>query len=354
VSIGLPHQDEDLDSRQLIERVESDGESMTRYDRERSSVVRIGRVGMLSETLSGGAAAMYLREIAQHELLAASEEVSLAQRIEASKAAIQELAADPNMDDGQRVELERLVQDGAQARHRLIECNLRLVVSLARRYLGHQLSFLDLVQEGNIGLQIGVERYDWRRGFRFSTYVYWWIRQALTRAIADQSRTIRLPVHIAELLSKMAGAERKLTIELGREPTLDEVARYLGVDPERVSAVRRAARMTLSLDSPFGESGELTRGDLIADDLSSEAAGQLAGASDLSARLDSALDELNPRQREVLRLRFGLGRRPERTLEEVGEELGVSRERVRQIEAEALAQLRRMPKLRGELLEYIA
>jgi RNA polymerase primary sigma factor len=328
---------------------------MTLYDRERSSVVRIGRVGMLSETLSGGAAAMYLREIAQHELLAASEEVSLAQRIEASNVAIRALAAaDTNMEDGQRVELERLVQDGEQARRRLIECNLRLVVSVARRYLGHRLSFLDLVQEGNIGLQIGVERYDWRRGFRFSTYVYWWIRQALTRAIADQSRTIRLPVHIAELLSKIAGAERKLTIELGREPTVEEVAQYLDVDPERVSAVRRAARMPLSLDSPFGEDGELTRGDLIADDFSTEAAGQSAEASDLSAWVESALDELKPRQREVLRLRFGLNRRPGRTLEEVGEELGVSRERVRQIEAEALAELRRMPGLRRELLEYIA
>jgi RNA polymerase primary sigma factor len=192
----------------------------------------------------------------------------------------------------------------------LIECNLRLVVSVARRYLGHRLSFLDLVQEGNIGLQIGVERYDWRRGFRLSTYVYWWIRQALTRAIADQSRTIRLPVHIAELLSKMAGAERKLTIELGREPTVDEVAQYLDVDPERVSAARRAACMPPSLDSPLGEDGEVTRGDLIADNLSTEAAGQSAEASDLSTRLESALDELNPRQREVLRLRFGFGSVP--------------------------------------------
>jgi RNA polymerase primary sigma factor len=297
---------------------------------------------------------MYLREIAQYESLAASEEVSLAQRIEASKAAIKELAADANMDDGQRTELELVVDDGGQARRRLIECNLRLVVSVARRYLGHRMSFLDLVQEGNMGLQMGVERYDWRRGFRFSTYVYWWIRQALTRAIADQSRTIRLPVHIAELLSKMAGAERKLTVDLGREPTVDEVAAYLDVDPERINAVRRAARMPLSLEAPLDQDGQLTLSDVIGDDHGSQAAGESAEAADLSERLDSALGKLNPRQRQVLRLRFGLDRRLERTLEEVGEEIGVSRERVRQIEAEALAELRRMPGLRRELLEYIA
>jgi RNA polymerase primary sigma factor len=353
VSIDLLHLNEDLDSRKLTERVDSDGESTTLSDRERS-VVPIGQIGMLSEALSGGAAGMYLREIAQYELLAASEEVSLAQRLEASKAALTELAADANMDDGQRVELERLVEDGGQARRRLIECNLRLVVSVARRYLGHRLSLLDLVQEGNLGLQIGVERYDWRRGFRFSTYVYWWIRQALTRAIADQSRTIRLPVHVAELLSKLAGAERKLTIELGREPTVDEVAAYLDVDPERIKAVRRAARMPVSLEAPLDEEGQLTLGDVIGDDHSTEAARESAEAADLSERLDSALGELDPRQRQVLRLRFGLDRRPERTLGEVGEELGVSRERVRQIEAEALAELRRMPGLRRELVEYIA
>jgi RNA polymerase primary sigma factor len=352
VNIDLLRRNEDLDSPELTERIKSGSEATTLYDRERS-IVPTGRIGMLSEALSGGAAAMYLREIAQYELLAASEEVSLAQRIEASRAALTELAADANIDNGQRVELERLVEDGGRARRRLIECNLRLVVSVARRYLGHRLSLLDLVQEGNIGLQIGVERYDWRRGFRFSTYVYWWIRQALTRAIADQSRTIRLPVHIAELLSKLAGAERKLSIELAREPTVDEVAAYLDVSPERINAVRRAARMPLSLDSPLGEDGELARGELIADDLSAEAAAQSAEAADLSARLGSALDELNPRQREVLRLRFGLDRRTERTLDEVGDELGVSRERVRQIEAEAFAHLRRMPGLRLELLEYI-
>jgi RNA polymerase primary sigma factor len=302
-----------------------------------------------------GAGALYLREIGNHELLTAEEEVVLGQRLEAGKAAMRELAvADAGLDADRRAELERLADEGDRARRRLIECNLRLVVSVARRYLGRGLSFLDLVQEGNIGLQIGTDKYDWRRGFRFSTYVYWWIRQAVTRAIADQSRSIRLPVHVTESLGKIGRAERELGVELGREPSIDEIAERLGVEPARIRETRRVARATLSLETPMGEDGELARGDLIGDEQATAAAQEAVEAGDLAERLESALDELLPRERHVLRQRFGLAGGRERTLGEVAEEMGVSRERVRQIETEALAKLRHMRHLRHELFGYAA
>ncbi|HEY1292404.1 MAG TPA: sigma-70 family RNA polymerase sigma factor [Chloroflexota bacterium] len=313
----------------------------------------VSSFGLLSEELAGDAGAMYLREIAHHDLLTAQEEVSLTQRLEAGKAALRELAtADDSLDPLYRLELERTAEDGERARRRLIECNLRLVVSVARRYLNRGVSFLDLVQEGNIGLQTGIDKFDWRRGFRLSTYVYWWIRQAVTRAVTDHSRTIRLPGHVIELLTRITRAERSLAVELGRQPTVEEVAEHLEIDPERITEARMAARMPLSLETPIGEDGDLTRGDLIGDELAGEAPSKSTEAADLSERLQAALDELHPRERQVLRLRFGLDRGHERTLGEVGEQLGISRERIRQIEAEGLTKLRRMPSVKRDLLPY--
>jgi RNA polymerase primary sigma factor len=336
-----------LDSFQETEELDSDVENAA------TPAVRIGSVGLLAEELLPDAGAMYLREIAHHELLTAQEEVSLAQQLEAGKEALSRLAmGDALLDPNYRSALEQQVEDGERARERLIECNLRLVVSIARRYLGRGVPLLDLVQEGNIGLQTGVEKYDWRRGFRLSTYIYWWIRQAITRAVADQSRTIRLPVHVNELLTRIARAEHELAAALGRQPTVDELGGSLDIEPERILEARRAARIPVSLETPVGEDGELTRGDLIGDEAAAEAAHRSSEASDLSERLESALDELHPRERQVLRLRFGLDRGYERTLAEVGEALGVTRERIRQIEAQGLAKLRRQPGLLRDLLPY--
>jgi RNA polymerase primary sigma factor len=305
-----------------------------------------------SEELSGGAGAMYLREIANHDLLNQQDEVLLAQRMEAGRAAVLQLAAEPETADRDR--LLRLVDDAESARRHLIECNLRLVVSVARRYLNRGLSFLDLVQEGNIGLQIGADKFDWRRGFRFSTYVYWWIRQAMTRSLADQSRTIRLPVHAVELLTRVLRAEREIQAASGVLPSVEALALHLGLDVERIIEARRAAQTPLSIEAPLSDDSDMTRGDLLGDELAGQAAHREVEKQELSKRLTEALDTLDPRERKILQMRFGLEKGEERTLTEVAAMMGVSRERIRQIEQAALAKLRRMPGLRNEVIEYLA
>jgi RNA polymerase primary sigma factor len=314
------------------------------------------------DTLAGtpedlSAAALYLREVARNPLLTPQEEIDFAQRNEGGRAAREELAASAApeaeaLSTERRLELDRIAADGAWTRRRLVECNLRLVVSVARKYIGRGLPFLDLVQEGNLGLDRAVDKYDWRKGFRFSTYAYWWIRQSVSRAVAEQARTIRLPVHVGEFLSSIARAQRELASRLGREPSLVEVAEYLELPITRVEETLRAAKLPISLETPVGEDGETSVGDLVPD---MEATDLQAAAerSDLARRLDDALGAaLTEREQAVLRLRFGLGGGEAQALGDIGQELGISRERVRQIEAEALRKLRRTD-IRSRLAEYL-
>jgi len=295
----------------------------------------------------------YLREISRTPLLTADEEVQLAQRLELGTSARRRLDTEDVPAD-ERDELEETVRRGEAARQRLIESNLRLVVSIAKKYLGRGVSFLDLVQEGNIGLQKGVDKYEWRKGFRFSTYAYWWIRQAVTRAVAEHGRTIRLPGHVFELLSKLYNTARQLHDQLGRAPTMDEIAQPMGVSPEKVREAFRAARIPISLEKPIGDDATSTLGDLVAD-IAATPPEQEAEDTLLATQLDRALHEhLDPRQVRLVKLRFGLDRGGfERTLGEVGKELGMSRERVRQLESQSLAKLREAQGFRREFRDFV-
>ncbi len=281
----------------------------------------------------------YLREIGRIPLLTASDEVELARRIEAGLFAEERLLTAKDLDEQLALDLDRLVVRGRLAKRHLIEANLRLVVSVAKRYIGRGLTMLDLVQEGNLGLIRAVEKFDYTRGFKFSTYATWWIRQAMSRAIADQARTIRVPVHVVELINRVIRVQRRVLQERGHEPTSEEVAVLLGLTPARVSEILRLAQDPVSLQAPIGDEDDVNLGDLIEDaDVLSPA--ESAAFLLLREQLEAVLSTLGDRERRVVELRYGLLDGRPRTLEEIGRLFGVTRERIRQIEHKTLGKLR--------------
>jgi RNA polymerase primary sigma factor len=300
---------------------------------------------------------MYLREIGRVPLLSAAEEVSLAKRIEAGLEA-EERITDLNIsgeidtiDVGEKAKLRRITRDGERANSELTQANLRLVVSIAKRYQGRGMPMLDLIQEGNLGLMRAVEKFDYKKGFKFSTYATWWIRQAITRAIADQARTIRIPVHMVESMNKVHRIQRQLAQELERDPTVEELAEKADLTVPKIREILRISQDPLSLDSPVGEEDDSFLGDFIEDQQVAMPA-DVATANSLSEQLEKALSELNDREKEVVRMRFGLDGGKPKTLEEVGQCFGVTRERIRQIESKTLAKLRH-PQRREKLEDYL-
>ncbi|MFZ0493118.1 MAG: RNA polymerase sigma factor RpoD [Acidimicrobiia bacterium] len=283
---------------------------------------------------------MYLREIGRIALLTPQQEVELAMLIEAGKRASEQLGPESaSLTAEDRAILTRDVRRGNTAEQRLVEANLRLVVSIAKRYVGRGMPLLDLIQEGNLGLMRAVEKFDYRKGFKFSTYATWWIRQSVTRALADQGRTIRVPVHMVETINKLSRVQRRLLQELGREPTIKEIAAELEVEPDRVSELRRIAQDPVSLETPLGEEEDSTLGDFVQDP-EAEVPVRAAAFNLLQEYVAHALEELNERERQVIVMRFGLEDGTVRTLEEVGRHFNVTRERIRQLETKALAKLR--------------
>jgi RNA polymerase primary sigma factor len=317
----------------------------------------------IDPSLRGGGSSdpvrMYLKEIGQVALLTGEQEVSLAKRIQDGLEASQQLAeaealaaaGGDTLDPVTKRRLRRIVEDGELAKQDLTQANLRLVVSIAKRYVGRGMLLLDLIQEGNLGLMRAVEKFDHTKGFKFSTYATWWIRQAITRAIADQARTIRIPVHMVESMNKVHRVQRQMVQELEREPSVEELAERVAMTPERVRDILRISQDPLSLDSPVGEEDDSNLADFIPDG-GAEAPAEAAAKMMLGEAVVEALAGLSDREKQVVRLRFGLDDGQARTLEEVGKEFGVTRERIRQIESKTLAKLRhplRSQKLRDYL-----
>ncbi len=305
--------------------------------------------------LTGDPVRMYLKEIGKVPLLTAAEEIDLAMKIEAGVAATEELEKAEEdgveLDRREKRRLGRIEQVGLDAKQQLIEANLRLVVSIAKRYVGRGMLFLDLIQEGNLGLIRAVEKFDYTKGFKFSTYATWWIRQAITRAIADQARTIRIPVHMVETINKLVRIQRQLLQELGREPTPEEIGEEMGLTAERVREIQKISQEPVSLETPIGEEEDSQLGDFIEDD-AAVVPPDAASFSMLQEQLAKVLEGLAERERKVISLRFGLEDGHPRTLEEVGREFGVTRERIRQIESKTLAKLRH-PSRSSKLKDYL-
>jgi len=305
-----------------IEVVESAEEYEAKGEDEEEDQAEVKEISLAD--ISDDSVRMYLREIGRMSLLKAEEEVSLAKRVE---------------------------RGDRKAKKKLAEANLRLVVSIAKKYVGRGLTLLDLIQEGNIGLLRAVEKYDWRRGYKFSTYATWWIRQAITRAIADQARTIRIPVHMVETINKLNRVQRQLVQELHRDPTPEEIAAEMGLEVEKVQHILKISQETVSLEAPVGEEEDSTLGEFV-EDKESVSPEDAAAHQLLKEHIRGVLEALSPREQKILKMRFGLEDGKTHTLEEVGKEFGVTRERIRQIEAKALLKLRRNKESK-KLREYL-
>jgi RNA polymerase primary sigma factor len=336
---------------------EDDDEDFDSRQRARFRAIASREALRMSAGGSSDPVRMYLKEIGRVPLLNAADEVDLAKKIEAGMMAAERLAdleaggELASLDPPEARRLDRLVKKGERAKSELTQANLRLVVSIAKRYVGRGMLILDLIQEGNLGLMRAVEKFDYTKGFKFSTYATWWIRQAITRAIADQARTIRIPVHMVESINKVHRVQRQMMQELEREPTVEELADKVDMSPARVREIMLISQDLLSLDSPVGEEEDSNLADFI-EDQHAEAPAEMAAKMMLNSAVEEALTELNDREKAVVRMRFGLDDGQARTLEEVGREFGVTRERIRQIESKTLAKLRH-PHRSQKLRDYL-
>ena len=355
------HDSGSLDDHELKMARQADAEMGSSKSKKKRTVrtsrsrSRVRGIDASTVMLTGDPVRMYLKEIGKVDLLTASEEVDLAMKIEAGLDATEKLeAAEAGEIELTRAEMRRLTRIenvGLEAKQALISANLRLVVSIAKRYVGRGMLFLDLIQEGNLGLIRAVEKFDYQKGFKFSTYATWWIRQAITRAIADQARTIRIPVHMVETINKLVRVQRQLLQDLGRDPIPEEIGAEMDMSADRVREIQKISQEPVSLETPIGEEEDSQLGDFI-EDSQAIVPPDAASFSMLQEQLTQVLDSLADRERKVIELRFGLVDGHPRTLEEVGREFGVTRERIRQIESKTLAKLRH-PSRSSKLKDYI-